>query len=402
MSKTDLVTFLKTKGVDAWNTLQKKRIEEDIWADLSNADLSGMNLAGANFYHAKLTNANLRKADLSNTILQLADLTEAKLEGTNLVAADLTSATLCRATLDDKTRFHETKLDGADFYAAMLNKVDFDCCMMLRVKFVDADLQGSKINAASRFAATFLGADLSGADLSGSNLQNSVFCKSAVIFPDMRSKRLTKLERCNMGHCELKGVSFKNLELTDCNFRTSDLNDAKLEGANITGVDFRDANLSGANMSGVKYLRSKMRGKYLGIRGVESCIGNAVFKRDALDQDYMDLVEQQWQGSWRSKLFFLWGLIDYGRSLSRVFILAFFLVIFFGTVYAIFPNLLELSTTPRSALTPYYMSLKGFAFGDLQPRSIYGEMVVSLESIFGYLTLGLLVSVLAEKVARRA
>lgn len=401
MLNQDLI-FLKTNGIDAWNALQIKRDEEDIWADLTNADLHGMNLAGVNFNRAKLANADLRDADLSNAKLWHAELDGADLRGTNLIASDLRFASLRGAKLDETTRFHETVLEKVDFYAASLNKVNFDCCDLKRIKFVDADLQGAKLGSnPNPFAGSFVGANLTGADLSGSNLQGTIFCKDARIFPEMRSKQTTKLVRCNLKHCKLMGVSLKNLDMTYANLQGADLTDAKLQKANITGVDFRDATLSNAHMAGVKYARSKMHGRYLGIRGVEACIGNAIFRRDALDQDYIDLIKQNWRRSWRAGLFFLWGLIDYGRSLSRVFIVAVFFILLFGTIYAIFPNLLE-ATTNKTVLTPYYMSLKGFAFGDLQPTSIYGEIVVSLESVFGYLTLGLLVSVLAEKVARRS
>jgi hypothetical protein len=40
--------------------------------------------------------------------------------------------------------------------------------------------------------------------------------------------------------------------------------------------------------------------------------------------------------------------------------------------------------------------------GDVVPVTVLGEMIVSTEVIFGYLTLGLLLAVLADKVARRS
>jgi hypothetical protein len=41
-------------------------------------------------------------------------------------------------------------------------------------------------------------------------------------------------------------------------------------------------------------------------------------------------------------------------------------------------------------------------FGDVVPITVLGEIVVSTEVILGYLTLGLLLAVLSDKVARRS
>jgi len=55
--------------------------------------------------------------------------------------------------------------------------------------------------------------------------------------------------------------------------------------------------------------------------------------------------------------------------------------------------------------TPYYFSIVTYTtlgFGDVKPHDLAGELLVSIEVIFGYLTLGLLLAVLADKVARRS
>ncbi len=48
------------------------------------------------------------------------------------------------------------------------------------------------------------------------------------------------------------------------------------------------------------------------------------------------------------------------------------------------------------------MAYTTLGFGDVTPITTTGQMVVTAEVILGYLTLGLLVSILANKVARRA
>ena len=148
-----------------------------------------------------------------------------------------------------------------------------------------------------------------------------------------------------------------------------------------------------------------MRGKYQGIR-VASCYGNAIFKRDAEDQDFLDTLEKQWKGTWRIWLFRAWGIIDYGRSMLSAFVIAIFLVMVFGSIYSIFPYLISYGAThPKTWFSPYYFSIVTFTtlgFGDVTANGWLGEMVVSLQVILGYLTLGLLISILANKVARRS
>ena len=132
---------------------------------------------------------------------------------------------------------------------------------------------------------------------------------------------------------------------------------------------------------------------------------------------------------WRKWLFSAWGLIDYGRSLSRVATIGAVLIILFGTLFTIFPETVGLSCPPVTLhpadrlsaptpaqpassctvradwLTPYYFSTVTFTtlgFGDIYAKTLAGEILVIVEVLSGYITLGLLLSVLADKVARRS
>jgi hypothetical protein len=63
------------------------------------------------------------------------------------------------------------------------------------------------------------------------------------------------------------------------------------------------------------------------------------------------------------------------------------------------------SETPRWWFTAFYYSIVTYTtlgFGDVTPASFDGELWVGAEVLSGYLMLGLLVSILANKVARRA
>ena len=82
-------------------------------ADLSRADLSGVNLSRANLYGADLSRANLYGANLYG-----ANLSRADLSGANLYGADLSRANLSRADLSG------ADLSGADLSGANLSRAD--------------------------------------------------------------------------------------------------------------------------------------------------------------------------------------------------------------------------------------------------------------------------------------
>ena len=59
----------------------------------------------------------------------------------------------------------------------------------------------------------------------------------------------------------------------------------------------------------------------------------------------------------------------------------------------------------RTWFTPFYFSIVTYTtlgFGDVKPATLIGEIIVSTEVILGYTTLGLLLAVLAERLARRS
>jgi hypothetical protein len=159
-----------------------------------------------------------------------------------------------------------------------------------------------------------------------------------------------------------------------------------------------------------------MMGHYHGVRGLDSCFGNALFVRDAQDQDYLDTLkhnidhtvdprERKFKRFW----FRAWSLIDYGRSLAKPATYALSLAGVFGVIYwldmVLGWGLMDYSGTAESWLTPFYYSIVTYTtlgFGDITPKHWFGEVIVVIEVMLGYTTLGLLLSILANMVARRS
>jgi len=306
----------------------------------------------------KLASEDLSEMDLTGVNLGEADLTDAELFQTDLSEANLKMAVLRRADLS-----------GADLSGAALYKAELaDACL------IEADLTGASIGAA----------DFSGADLRGTRL------------------------------C---GTDCDEANLTGANLNEADLTGANLTRADITGADLRNANLAATNLTGMKDGGfSEKRGRYYGIRGLDSCFGDPLFVRDAKDQDYLDTLEvaidetpsitrRRWKRFW----FSAWSLIDYGRSLGKLALGAFFVTMFFGVIFhldSIFGwQFFEFPGSVDSPLTPYYFSVVTYTrlgSGGIIPTHWVGEIVLVCERILGYVTLGLLLSILANKVARRS
>jgi hypothetical protein len=305
-------------------------------------------LAGEDLSEMDLTGVNLGEADLVEAELFQADLTEANLKMAKMENADLAGANLC----------------GAALYKANLG------------------------------GACLIEVDLTGASLGAANLHNA----------DLRGTKLC-------------GADFDEADLSGANLSEADLTGANLTHADITGANLRNANLAGTNLTAMKDGGFKeKRGRYYGIRGLDSCFGDPLFVRDAKDQDYLDTLEvaidetssPAWR-RWKRFWFSAWSLIDYGRSLAKLALGAFGVMMVFGAIFhldSVFGwQIFDLPASADSPLSPYYYSVVTYTrlgSGGITPTHWVGEIVLVCERILGYVTLGLLLSILANKVARRS
>jgi Ion channel/Pentapeptide repeats (8 copies) len=295
----------------------------------------------ANLSGWDLGEANLSKADLGGADLSRADLTKAELNEADLNGAKLNYADLGRSNLQ------RAMLQAADLSAAQLSRADLSMAYLGGAKLSMADLQNANLSGAFLLGAKLDGALLEGADFSRANL----------------------------------------------------------EIADISGATVRRADFTEAQVTSIRWDPARMRGKYQSIRGIDSCYGNALFKRAAADQDFLDTLEDHWGETWRRFLFRAWGWLDFGRSMSRVAAFGFGVATSYGAIFSTWRNLLDFSGSANTWFTPFYFSIVTFTtlgFGDVKPKSVIGELLASSEVIVGYITLGLLLAVLAEKLARRS
>ena len=121
-------------------------------ADLTEENLSGAELVGANLFRTRLeatnlSGANLLGANLVKAILRQADLTQAKLVQTNLAGAFLEEANLTAAELVG-ANLHQAELIGAN-----LSHADLSCANLSKSNLTHAILDGVNLKGVNLYQA---------------------------------------------------------------------------------------------------------------------------------------------------------------------------------------------------------------------------------------------------------
>jgi len=284
----------------------------------------------------------------------------------------------------------------------------------------NVDLSSANLSWAKLSGANFSGVELRDADLSGSDLSWANLSGASLGAADLRESDLSgaDLMAANLIAADLHKADLSESDLTGANLSAADLRESDLRGADLTRADLSKADISSANFSGADltdallsetvYSRQELHGRCGGSK-IESCRGNPILKRDIEDQQYIDALEVKLDATLGGKIVFtLWRVIDFGRSFSRVALGACFLSVLFGAIFWTGRwkqwGLLDYSESADTWFTPFYYSLITYTtlgFGDVTPAGWIGELIVVVEVVLGYVTLGLLIAVLANKVARR-
>ena len=188
------------------------------WENM-RADLSGADLRGVNFCCRNLSGASLAGANLSYAELQSADLCGANLSGAELSYLDLRNADL-RNAYARGARFNASDLSHADCrFANLIN-------------------------------AHFKGSDLSYTDFRCAEMDNAVFSGA-------------KLDKTNFDSASLQGADLTGAEATDFHLSRPGMNGCNLRGADLRGTDIYpdDKTLRTACITGALFTADARPGK---------------------------------------------------------------------------------------------------------------------------------------------
>jgi uncharacterized protein YjbI with pentapeptide repeats len=295
---------------------------------------------------------------------------------------------------------------AGDLTALDLSGARLDATDLRGLSLFKANLRGASLRNADLSGVELTGADLTEADLEGACLRGAglgMACLRDVrgFRADFREATLTgaSLEGAMLNCADLSRARAREANLIGVDLRAADLRGTELSLCRVRGAVFDDADMRGARLRAVQeFARASWYG--VDIRDINFA-GAYRLHRHVVDENY--LREFREAGRIERVLYGLWWLTsDCGRSLGR-WVVNIALV---AAAFALMFSVVGVETgnhTPNLMTYLYYsvVTLTSLGYGDIVPSSSTGQMVVMLEVFVGYMMLGGLISILANKMARR-
>ena len=293
-----------------------------------------------------------------------ADLACRDLRGINLAGRDLSGANLFKADLRGAL-LQDCNLEGAEFSAANLEGANLETVNAKRAGFGMARMKNCSLFHADLEEATLTQADLSSANLNCANLDKS---------------RMREAQLCNT-------------DLSEATLIEADLSMARVDGANFNNSDLRGARL--------RMMRGFKTARWIGtdIRDVNFS-GAYLMRREIVDQNF--IKEFRSYNRMSAMLYYPWWITcDCGRSMFRWCIWIGIQGLIFAWGYTLVGVDFGQNSTPVAPLYFSVVTLTTLGYGDIVPHTLMGQLMVMVEVTLGYMMLGGLLSIFANKLARR-
>ncbi len=308
--------------------------------------------------------------DLRGIPLLNQDLSDLDLSGYDLSYANLNQSNLTG-----------TILSYSIFYRASLEQAILDEC-----EFIGSDLSHASLNECSAKRCGFGGADLSHTSIINADLSDATLSRSKLLYADLRA---SNLEKARLSEADLSWAIFTRAKL----FKSD------LKQSNVNGTNFELADMQGCRLLGIKNFK---KAKWIGadIRNLD-LRGAYLVRRYIADENY--LYEFQASSRFHRAIYLLWwASSDCGRSLFRWFVLLLCATLVFAAIYTQVDIDYGEYVTFFSPIYFSFVTLTTLGYGDAVPASLAAQIFVTLQAITGYMGLGGLLSILGNKMARRA
>ncbi|THB81582.1 MAG: hypothetical protein D3926_01465 [Desulfobacteraceae bacterium] len=307
-----------------------------------------------------LRGINLNQLDLSGLDLSGYDLSFAEMNRVNLKGANLSHAVL------ESTAMEKSVLD--------------DC------EFIGANLVRANLNECSARHSGFGGADLSHASLINSDLSQAVFSRSSLHSADLRAADLTG---ARLAESDLSHAVFNRATLVECDLKQS----------NVAHTRFDLADLRQCRLLSIKNFKTAV---WLGadIRDMD-LRGAYLVRRFISDENY--LFEFKSQSRLHAMIYWIWWFTsDCGRSLLRWLVWLVVATLVYAGLYTLVSIDYGDYPTWYSPIYFSFVTLTTLGYGDAVPMTFTAQVIVTLQAVTGYMGLGGLLSILGNKMARRA
>ena len=217
--------------------------------------------------------------------------------------------------------------------------------------------------------------------MKGINLTRAHLKESVFIYVDLRGANFcqARLEGAHMEYTQLQGADFSSAHLDSAHFVL-----AVVDGSTLFWNCIVDANTD-FNSVGLDNARINPETKLL------------------LQYNIRHLNWKKWYKNhciWRWPINIFWLISDYGRSAPRVMGVFFVLAFIFALIYWLYPSLVIVNNVIgdlRSFLHSLYFSvvtMTTLGFGDIaaNPDSWQGQVLLTVQVLFGYILLGAIIS----------
>ena len=218
---------------------------------LIKADLSYSNLANTDFTDANLAGVDLSDRDMTGTVLTRADLSYSNLNGVNLANKDMTGTVLIGADLTD-ANLAGVDLSDRDMSRTILRGVDLSNKDLSDTILRGADLTDAVLPSDYLTAKDFEGTIFNGVDLSGKNMAEADFEIASFDNTNLKNAILNYAKFLNVDLTKIKNKSLAETNLRYAIFAYSNLLGLDLNGANLYRNNFQHATLTGLDFTAVK------------------------------------------------------------------------------------------------------------------------------------------------------
>ena len=306
-----------------------------------------------------------------------------------------------KETEDEAQTFRDQDLSGADLSGEHLEGVDLSGARLFKANLKGAILMGAKLDGAD-----LTGADLTGAKMNGVSARNAgfgmaVLNKASLFRADFEGATFTMadLSKADLRCARLKKARLRQSVLHKVDFTEADLREADLSLCDVSHSTFDNADLRGARL---RMMKGYEKASWIGtdIRDINFS-GAYLLRRFIMDQNY--LKEFKEKNKWCTIYYYLWSITsDCGRSILRWCLWIMLVVLGYAYLYTQVGIDYGDYPTPLSQIYYSMVTITTLGYGDVVPKTLAGQIVSISEVVIGYVMLGGLLSILSNRIARRA